>query len=117
MRTLLSRGIFLPILFTIPLLVCIGGMRTPNLKKLLELRQHVHHVALFETKHKAVDKCKVITSYKEVHDQKIPYHDLPLVGGLTSAFTAPFDEHYNSSSAFAHLPPRAPPTFNTPLFI
>jgi len=50
-----GRKLLLLILFTLPFLMVIGGMRTPNLANLNELRPHVHHCTLFETRHKAAE--------------------------------------------------------------
>jgi hypothetical protein len=108
MRTFLIGKIFLPILFTIPLLVCIGGMRTPDLKKLLELRQHVHHVALFENKHKTCHKYQIAKCKEEHHLERC----IPDVRPGTiprPAISADTDGQHELSGPVTILSTRAPP--------
>ena len=108
MTLFLNRKLFLPILLTIPLLMTIGGMRTPNLAKLLELRQHVHHCALFQAKHKIAGNHK-LCNLQDSHDLEFCRPTVVLTPVVIYANFVVF------AISFGSLPPafastRAPPT-------
>ncbi len=107
MTLFLNRKLFLPILLTIPLLMTIGGMHTPNLAKLLELRQHVHHCALFQTKHKNAGTHKLY-NHQGSHDLEFFRPTVvPTPAVISAFFVVPFVSFRSLPPAFVST--RAPP--------
>lgn len=108
MTFLLNRKLLLFILLAMPSLMVVGGTRTPNLAKLLELRQHVHHCALQETKQKlTVGKCKNF-NHKESQNLEACASIVFIPIQTFYSISSPVEVSFPFSPALA-VSPRAPP--------
>lgn len=107
MQIFLRKKMKLSVILVIPILMILGGMRVPNAGNMYELRPHIHHCNLSETKHKAVDKKIKISEC--CHDLEVCSHIVLRNTCLSinydsDQFTKPYD-----IAVACIIPPRAPP--------
>ena len=101
---LLSKKLVLSILVTIPILMVVGGMRTPNFANLNELRPHIHHCALFETSHKVSENQKKKFLHELKYNWCSDFQTPRTLRLVTLQVTLLF-----KTAAITTFPPRAPP--------
>lgn len=107
-KAFLNRKLLLAVLLTIPILMTIGGMRTPNTANLNELRPHIRYCALSEVKQKTVEK----RNYEDCHNpeiylQTVLQNPLLTIRYIPVQFLRPHDK-----AATLFFPSRAPPVFH-----